>query len=99
MNLGCNMSERRSEAGETLMRRYLFRAGFVVVTLAIGLAVAQFRAFGQRVNSTDPIFGKWNMDQSKSVNNRRGDHATYANQHVRTLVAERDGLRNTLSNS
>jgi len=81
------------------MRRYLFRAGFVVVTLAIGLAVAQFRAFGQRVNSTDPIFGKWNMDQSKSVNNRRGDHATYATQHVRTLVAERDGLRNTLSNS
>jgi hypothetical protein len=81
------------------MRRYLFRAGLVVVALAIALAFAHFRAFGQRVNSIDPIFGTWKMDQSKSINNRRGDHATYPTQHIRTLAAEGDGLRNTLLNS
>src|SRR5689334_17206341 len=93
------MSDRRSEAGEILMRKYLFPAGSVVVTLAIGLAFPHFRAFGQRVNSTDPIFRRWTMDQNQSVNNRRGDHATYPTPHVRTFLAEGDGLRNTLSNS
>jgi hypothetical protein len=81
------------------MRRYLSRAGLVVVTVAITLAFTHFRAFGQRANSADPIFGKWKMDQSQSINNRRGDHATYPTQHIRTLAAEGDGLRNTLLNS
>src|SRR5581483_1134473 len=81
------------------MRRYLSRAGLVVATVAITLAFTHLRAFGQRANSADPIFGKWKMDQSQSINNRRGDHATYPTQHIRTLAAEGDGLRNTLLNS
>jgi hypothetical protein len=81
------------------MRRYFLRAGLVVVTLAIAFAFTHSRGFGQGVKSADPIFGTWKMDQSKSVNNRKGDHATYPTQHVRTLAAESDGLRNTLSNS
>jgi hypothetical protein len=81
------------------MRKYAFHAGFVVLTLAMALLFVHFRAFGQAANSSDPIFGKWMMDQTKSVNNRRGDHATYSTQHVRILAPEPDGLRNTLSNS
>src|SRR5713226_9916472 len=81
------------------MHRYFLRAGLVVVTLAIAFAFAHSKGFGQGVNSTGPIFGTWKMDQSKSVNNRRGDHATYPTQHVRILAAQGDGLRNTLSNS
>ena len=80
------------------MRRYVLHAGLVVVTLATALAFAHFRTFGQGLSAT-PIFGTWKMDQSQSVNNRRGDHATYPTQHVRILAAEGDGLRNTLANS
>ena len=39
------------------------------------------------------------MDQTKSVNNRRGDHATFPTQHVRVLAPEGNGLRNTLADS
>jgi hypothetical protein len=81
------------------MRKYAFHSGSVLLTLlALALSFVHFRAFGQAANSSDPIFGKWMMDQTKSVNNRRGDHATYPTQHVRILAAEPDGLRNTLAN-
>jgi len=81
------------------MRKYLLRAGLVVVTLAIALLFVHFRAFGQGANSGDPIFGTWKMDQTKSVNNRGGDHAAYLTQHVRILAPEGDGLRNSMANS
>lgn len=81
------------------MRKYAIGAGLIVTTLAMALCLAQFRAFGQAANSGDPIFGTWKMDQSKSVNNRGGDHAAYNTQHVRTLAAEGSGLRNTLAYS
>ena len=79
--------------------RKLFGAGLVVVTLAMTLAFAHSRAFGQAVKSADPIFGKWMMDQTKSVNNRNGDHATFPTQHVRILAPEGNGVRNTLANT
>ena len=79
--------------------RKLFGAGLVVGTVAMTLVFAHSRAFGQAVKSADPIFGRWMMDQTKSVNNRRGDHATFPTQHVRILAPEGDGLRNTLANS
>jgi hypothetical protein len=79
--------------------RKLFGAGLVAVALALTLVFAHSRAFGQAVKSADPIFGRWMMDQTKSVNNRRGDHATFPTQHVRILAPERDGLRNTLANT
>ena len=79
--------------------RKVFGAGLVVVTLAMTLLFAHSRAFGQAAKSPDPIFGRWVMDQSKSVNNRRGDHATFPTQHVRILSPEGDGLRNTLANT
>jgi hypothetical protein len=81
------------------MRKYAFHAGLVVLTLAMALLFMHFRAFGQAANSSDPIFGKWMMDQAKSVNNRAGDHRTYPTPHVRILAPEPSGLRNTLSNS
>jgi len=81
------------------MRKYLLSAALVVVTLAVTLSSAQPPAFAQAARSADPIFGKWMMDQTKSVNNRRGDHATFPTQHVRILAPESDGLRNTLANS
>ena len=81
------------------MRKPFFRAGLVVATLGIALAFAHFTAFGQGAKSSDPIFATWKMDQSKSVNNRNGDHATFPTQHVRILAAEGDGLRNTMANS
>jgi hypothetical protein len=81
------------------MRKYLFDVGLVAVTVAVTLSFTHFRAFGQAVKSADPIFGKWIMDQTKSVNNRRGDHAIYPTPHVRIMAPEGDGLRNTLSNS
>jgi hypothetical protein len=81
------------------MRKYLFAAGLAVVTLAVTLVFEHSRAFGQAAKTADPIFGKWMMDQTKSVNNRRGDHATYPTPHVRILAPEGNGLRNTLSNS
>ena len=78
------------------MRKW-FGAGLVVATLA--MTFAHSHAFGQAVTSADPIFGRWMMDQTKSVNNRLGDHATFPTQHVRILAPEGDGLRNTLANS
>ena len=81
------------------MRKYFFGAGLVVVTLAMGVLFVHFRAFGQAAKSTDPIFGTWKMDQTKSVNNRGGDHAPYLTQHMRILTPEVDGLRNSLANS
>src|ERR1051325_4105726 len=39
------------------------------------------------------------MDQTRSVNNRAGDHATFPTQHVRVLAPEGNGLRNTLADS
>src|SRR3954463_5651982 len=74
-----------------------FGAGLLVVGLAF--LFVQSRALGQAAKPVDPIFGKWMMDQTKSVNNRRGDHATFPTQHVRILAAERDGLRNTMATS
>lgn len=81
------------------MRTFLFGAALIVVTLAVTLSFAQAPAFAQAARSADPIFGKWMMDQTKSVNNRAGDHATFPTQHVRILAPEGDGLRNTLANS
>jgi len=81
------------------MPKYFFGAGLVVGALGMTVLFAQFRTFGQAAKSPDPIFGKWMMDQTKSVNNRRGDHATYPTPHVRIMAPEGDGLRNTLSNS
>ena len=77
----------------------LFGAGLVALALAMTLVFAHSRAFGQTVKPVDPIFGRWMMDQSRSVNNRRGDHATFPTQHVRILAPEGDGLRNTLANT
>ena len=74
-------------------------AGLVAATLAMTLLFVHSRAFGQAVKSADPIFGRWTMDQTKSVNNRRGDHAAFPTQHVRILAPEGDGLRNTLANT
>jgi len=79
--------------------RKLFVAAVVVMTLAMTLVFAHSRAFGQAVKSADPIFGKWMMDQTRSVNNRGGDHATFPTQHVRILAPEGDGVRNTLANT
>jgi hypothetical protein len=81
------------------MRKHFFGAGLVVMALAMTLLFAQFRVFGQAAKSADPIFGRWMMDQTKSVNNRRGDHATFPTQHVRILAPEGAGLRNTLADS
>ena len=77
----------------------LFGAGLVVLMLAMTLVFANSRAFGQAAKAADPIFGRWMMDQTKSVNNRGGDHATFPTQHVRILVREGDGVRNTLANT
>jgi hypothetical protein len=77
----------------------LFGAGLVVVALAMTLSFAHSQASGQAAKPADPIFGRWMMDQTKSVNNRRGDHATYPTQHMRILTQEGDGVRNTLANS
>jgi len=81
------------------MRKYAWGPGLVTAILATPLLFAHFWAFGQAKNSGDPIFGTWKMDQTKSVNNRGGEHATYPTQHVRTLAADGDGLRNTLAYS
>ena len=39
------------------------------------------------------------MDQTRSVNNRNGDHAKFPTQHVRILAPEAGGVRNTLADS
>ena len=77
----------------------LFGAGLGVLVLAMTLVFAHSRAFGQAARPADPIFGRWMMDQTRSVNNRGGDHATFPTQHVRILAPEGDGLRNTMANS
>jgi hypothetical protein len=75
----------------------LFGAGLLAVTLAMTLVFAHSRAFGQAVKSAEPIFGRWMMDQTRSINNRNGDHATFPTQHVRILAAEGNGVRNTMA--
>ena len=77
----------------------LIGAGLVAVTLAMTLVFVHSPALAQAAKPTDPIFGRWMMDQTRSVNNRQGDHATFPTQHVRILAPEGGGLRNTLSNS
>jgi hypothetical protein len=77
----------------------LFGAGLVVVALAMTLVLANSRALGQTAKPADPIFGKWMMDQARSVNNRGGDHATFPTQHVRILAPDGNGVRNTLANT
>ena len=77
----------------------LFGAGLVVVTVAMTLVFAHSRASGQPAKSADPIFGRWMMDQTRSINNRGGDHATFPTRHVRILAPDGNGVRNTLSNS
>jgi hypothetical protein len=77
----------------------LFGAGLVVVALTLTFVFAHSPSFGQAAKGADPIFGRWMMDQTKSVNNRRGDHATFPTQHVRTLTPEGDGVRNTLADN
>ena len=76
-----------------------FGAGIVVVALAMTFVFAQSRTPGQPAKPADPIFGKWMMDQTRSVNNRGGDHATFPTQHVRILAPEGNGVRNTLANT
>ena len=77
----------------------LFGVGLVVGTLATTLVFTHAHASGQAVKSVDPIFGRWMMDQTRSVNNRGGDHATFPTQHVRILAPEGNGVRNTLANT
>ena len=81
------------------MRKYVFGSALVVLTSAMTLLFAHLPVFGQAAKAPDPIFGKWMMDQAKSVNNRQGDHATFPTQHVRILAPEAGGLRNTLANT
>ena len=71
------------------MRKYVFGACLVLAA----------SAFGQGARSADPIFGRWMMDQTRSVNNRNGDHAKFPTQHVRILAPEAGGVRNTLADS
>jgi hypothetical protein len=80
------------------MRNFVFGVLLVVATSAITLLVADNRASGQ-ARSADPIFAKWMMDQTRSVNNRNGDHATFPTQHVRVLAPEGNGVRNTLADT
>ena len=80
------------------MRKYAFGAG-LVVTLAMVLLFVYFRAFGQETKPTDPIFGTWVMDVSKSFSKRLDEQPTFATQHMRILVPEGDGFRNALYNS
>jgi len=82
------------------MRRYFFRAGLPVVTLAMALLLVHFRAFGQASDSGDSIFGTWKMDQAQSFSHRTDESPTFATQHTRILAQEgEDGVRNTLINS
>ena len=81
------------------MRRCALHAGLLAVTLLAGFSIGHLRAFGQASDSADPIFGTWKMDQTKSVNNRGGNHAPYPTQHTRILAPEGGGLRNTLAYS
>lgn len=80
------------------MRKWL-AAALMVAAVAITFLFVHSRAAGQAVKSADPIFGKWMMDQTRSINNRNGDHATFPTQHVRILAPEGGGVRNTLANT
>jgi len=77
--------------------RNSFGAGLVVATLAMTFAHAH--VFGQAVKSPDPIFGRWMMDQSRSVSHRLGEPERFPTQHVRILAPEGNGVRNTLANT
>ena len=81
------------------MRKYISHAVFVLVALAIGFSLGHFRIFGQANESSDPMFGTWAMDQSKSVNNRGGNHAPYLTQSIRILTHEGEGFRMSLATS
>jgi hypothetical protein len=80
------------------MRKYAYGAG-LIVTLAMALLFVHFRAFGQEAKPTDPIFGTWVMDMSKSYSKRFDEQPTFTTQHMRILAPEGDGFRNTLYNS
>jgi len=81
------------------MRKCALHAGLLAVALLAGFSIGHLRAFGQASDSAGPIFGTWKMDQTKSVNNRGGNHAPYPTQHTRILAPEGGGLRNTLAYS
>ena len=80
------------------MRKYAYGAG-LIVTLGMTLFLGHFRAFGQESKPTDPIYGTWVMDMSKSYSKRLDEQPTFTTQHVRILAPEGDGFRNTLYNS
>lgn len=71
----------------------------IAVTLTMTLLFAHLGVFGTVAKPSDPIFGTWKLDQTKSVNNRSGDHAAVLTQHLRILRSEGDGLRNILANT
>ncbi len=80
------------------MRKYAYGAG-LIVTLAMPLLFVHFGAFGQEAKPTDPIFGTWVMDMSKSYSKRLDEQPTFTTQHMRILAPEGDdGVRNTLIN-
>ena len=80
-----------------LMRKDFFRAGLVAVVLAMAVSFGYFRVSGQETGATDPIFGTWKMDVTRSVNNRGGKHELYAYQATRILTLKDDGFLMTLS--
>ena len=80
-----------------LLRKDFFRAGLVAVVLAMAVSFGYFRVSGQETGATDPIFGTWQMDVTRSVNNRGGKHELYAYQATRTLTLKDDGFLMTLS--
>ena len=73
------------------MRKYAYGAG-LIVTLAMPLLFVHFRAFGQEAKPTDPIFGTWVMDMSKSYSKRLDEKPTFTTQHMRILAPEGDGV-------
>jgi hypothetical protein len=79
------------------MRKCVLHVALLAVALLAGFSIGHLRAFGQAADSGGPIFGTWKMDQTKSVNNRGGNHAPYPTQHTRILAPEGGGLRNTLA--
>jgi hypothetical protein len=80
------------------MSKYAYGAG-LIVTLMMPLLFVHFQAFGQEAKPTDPIFGTWVMDMSKSYSKRLDEQPTFTTQHMRILAPEGDdGVRNTLIN-
>lgn len=80
------------------MRKYAYGAGFIA-TLGMALFLMNFRALGQETKPSDPIFGTWVMDMSKSYSRRVDEQPTFKTQHIRILAPEGDGFQNTLYNS